>query len=154
MRFLVACMLLTASSAVAADLSGTWMAEQAGRGRRPPTATYHYFKLDGNTFTDTMARTRDRRAIVTGKLQGDMVTSGMRDAGYIYVNIDDTWEAGRDPQGNILTNDKSPDMKALADYVHSKGLKLGIYSSPGRLTCAGFTGSYGHEEQDAKTFAA
>ena len=45
----------------------------------------------------------------------------MKDAGYLYVNIDDTWEAGRDAQGNILTNSKFPDMKALADYVHSKG---------------------------------
>ena len=83
-----------------------------------------------------------------------MVTSGMRDAGYVYVNIDDTWEAGRDQDGNIQTNEKFPDMKALADYIHSKGLKIGIYSSPGRLTCAGFEGSYGHEAQDARTFAA
>jgi alpha-galactosidase len=83
-----------------------------------------------------------------------MVSSGMRDAGYIYVNIDDTWEGVRDAQGNIQSNHKFPDMKALADYVHSKGLKLGIYSSPGPRTCANYPGSYGHEEQDAKTFAA
>ena len=57
-----------------------------------------------------------------------IVASGMRDAGYIYVNIDDTWEGERDAQGVIHTNSKFPDMKALADYVHSKGLKLGIYS--------------------------
>jgi alpha-galactosidase len=83
-----------------------------------------------------------------------MVSSGMKDAGYVYVNIDDTWEAGRDAQGNIQTNSKFPDMKALADYVHSKGLKIGIYSSPGPKTCAGYEGSYQHEEQDAKTWAA
>jgi alpha-galactosidase len=83
-----------------------------------------------------------------------LVSSGMRDAGYIYVNIDDTWEAGRDAQGNIQTNSKFPDMKALADYVHSKGLKLGIYSGPGPTTCANFEASYGHEEQDAKSYAA
>jgi alpha-galactosidase len=83
-----------------------------------------------------------------------MAGNGMKDAGYIYVNIDDTWEAGRDAQGNILTNKKFPDMKALADYVHSKGLKLGIYSSPGPNTCAGYEGTYGHEEQDARTYAA
>ncbi|HJZ69537.1 MAG TPA: glycoside hydrolase family 27 protein [Blastocatellia bacterium] len=83
-----------------------------------------------------------------------MASNGMREAGYIYVNIDDTWEAGRDAQGNIQTNKKFPDMKALADYVHKKGLKLGIYSSPGPNTCAGYEGSYGHEEQDAKTYAA
>lgn len=83
-----------------------------------------------------------------------MVKSGMRDAGYTYINIDDTWEGTRDAQGNIQTNNKFPDMKSLADYVHSKGLKLGIYSSPGAKTCAGFEGSLGHEEQDARTYAA
>jgi alpha-galactosidase len=83
-----------------------------------------------------------------------MVSSGMKEAGYIYVNIDDTWEGLRDAQGNLQTNHKFPDMKALADYVHSKGLKIGIYSSPGPRTCGGYPASYGHEEQDAKTFAA
>src|SRR6267142_740852 len=83
-----------------------------------------------------------------------MASNGMKEAGYRYINIDDTWEAGRDAQGNIQTNKKFPDMKALADYVHSKGLKLGIYSSPGPNTCAGYDGSYGHEEQDARTYAA
>src|SRR5437660_722455 len=83
-----------------------------------------------------------------------MVSSGMKEAGYVYINIDDTWEGGRDAQGNILSNKKFPDMKALSDYVHRKGLKLGIYSSPGPNTCAGYEGSYGHEEQDAKTYAA
>ena len=65
-----------------------------------------------------------------------MVASGMRDAGYIYVNIDDTWEGTRDAEGHIHPNEKFPDMKALADYVHSKGMKLGIYSSPGAKPCA------------------
>jgi alpha-galactosidase len=83
-----------------------------------------------------------------------MFSSGMRDAGYVYVNIDDTWEGVRDAQGNLQPNHKFPDMKALADYVHSKGLKLGIYSGPGARTCAGYPASYGHEDQDAKTFAA
>jgi alpha-galactosidase len=84
-----------------------------------------------------------------------MVSSGMRDAGYVYVNIDDTWEgAHRDANGNITTNNKFPDMKALADYVHSKGLKLGIYSGPGPKTCAGYVASFEHDAQDAKTFAA
>jgi alpha-galactosidase len=83
-----------------------------------------------------------------------LVSSGMRDAGYVYVNIDDTWEASeRDAQGRIQTNKKFPDMKALADYVHSKRLKLGIYSSPGDQTCAHYLGSLGHEEQDAQTYA-
>ena len=83
-----------------------------------------------------------------------MASNGMKEAGYTYINIDDTWEGGRDAQGNITTNKKFPDMKALADYVHSKGLKLGIYSSPGPNTCAGYEGTYGHEEQDARTYAA
>ena len=63
-----------------------------------------------------------------------MAANGMKDAGYQYINIDDTWEASRDGQGNITTNKKFPDMKALADYIHSKGLKIGIYSSPGPNT--------------------
>ena len=82
-----------------------------------------------------------------------LVSTGMRDAGYVYVNIDDTWEGDRDSQGYIHTNKKFPDMKALAEYVHSKGLKLGIYSSPGPKTCGGYEGSFGHEKQDAETYA-
>lgn len=82
-----------------------------------------------------------------------LVSTGMRDAGYIYVNIDDGWQGRRDAQGHIQSNEKFPDMKALADYVHSKGLKLGLYSSPGPRTCAHFDGSLGHEEQDAATYA-
>lgn len=83
----------------------------------------------------------------------EIVASGMRDAGYVYVNIDDTWEGERDADGVLHANAKFPDMKALADYVHSKGLKIGIYSSPGPKTCAGYAGSLGHEEQDAQLYA-
>ena len=83
----------------------------------------------------------------------NLVATGMKDAGYIYVNIDDTWEAERDATGILHTNSKFPDMKALADYVHSKGLKIGIYSGPGTKTCGGFAASLGHEEQDAKMYA-
>jgi alpha-galactosidase len=83
-----------------------------------------------------------------------LVATGMRDAGYVYVNIDDTWEGDRDANGVLHTNSKFPDMKALADYVHSKGLKLGIYSSPGPLTCAKFAGSMDHEVQDAQLYAS
>jgi len=63
-----------------------------------------------------------------------LVSSGMKDAGYVYVNIDDTWEGERDASGVLHPNAKFPDMKALADYVHSKGLKIGIYSTPGPKT--------------------
>ncbi len=82
-----------------------------------------------------------------------MLKSGLAGHGFQYVNIDDTWEAGRSATGEIETNSKFPDMKALADYVHSKGLKLGIYSSPGPKTCANFEASYQHEQQDANTYA-
>jgi Alpha-galactosidase len=83
-----------------------------------------------------------------------LVSSGLASAGYVYINIDDCWEGARDVDGNIKPNDKFPDMKALAAYVHGRGLKLGIYSSPGPLTCGGYVGSYGYEEQDAKTYAS
>ena len=82
-----------------------------------------------------------------------MVASGMAKAGYTYINIDDTWQGQRDRKGRITGNKKFPDMKALCDYVHSKGLKIGIYSGPGPQTCAGYEGSFGHEEQDAQTYA-
>jgi alpha-galactosidase len=83
-----------------------------------------------------------------------MVASGMREAGYSYVNVDDSWEGQRDAQGNIHSNSRFPDMKALADYVHAKGLKFGIYSSPGPKTCGGYEGSYDHEQQDANSYAS
>jgi alpha-galactosidase len=83
-----------------------------------------------------------------------IVSTGMKEAGYTYVNIDDTWEGERDASGVLHTNSKFPDMKALADYVHSKGLKIGLYSSPGPKTCAGYEGSLGHEEQDAQLYAS
>ena len=82
-----------------------------------------------------------------------MVKTGLAAHGFQYINIDDTWSAERDTNGEIRSNEKFPDMKALVDYVHSKGLKLGIYSSPGPKSCCEFTGSYQHEEQDARTFA-
>lgn len=83
-----------------------------------------------------------------------MVKQGLVDHGWTYINIDDGWERPeRAADGEIVTNDKFPDMKQLADYVHSQGLKLGIYSSPGPQTCGGFTGSYQHEMQDAGTYA-
>jgi alpha-galactosidase len=82
-----------------------------------------------------------------------LVASGLRDAGYVYVNIDDGWQGTRGPDGAIRPNAKFPDMKALADYVHARGLKFGLYSSQGPKTCAGFEGSYGHVQQDAQTFA-
>lgn len=83
-----------------------------------------------------------------------MESTGLADHGWSYINIDDGWEApGRRPNGEIEANEKFPDMKGLSDDVHAKGLKLGIYSSPGPYTCGGFLGSYEHELQDVKTYA-
>ena len=94
-----------------------------------------------------------------------MISRGMADVGYQYVNIDDCWMNApknndpvrvgplRDEKGNILPNRYFPDMNGLTEYIHSKGLKAGIYTSPGTLTCGGFTGTWQHEEQDARQFA-
>ena len=94
-----------------------------------------------------------------------MVRSGMADVGYAYVSIDDCWMNApknkdplrvgplRDERGNILPNKHFPEMASMTDYIHRQGLKAGIYTSPGPLTCAGFAASYEHEEQDAKQFA-
>ena len=83
-----------------------------------------------------------------------LVATGMRDAGYVYLEIDDGWQGERETDGVLRPNDRFRDMKALSSYIHSKGLKLALYSSPGPKSCGGFEGSYGHEDQDAQTFAA
>ncbi len=85
-----------------------------------------------------------------------LVESGMARAGYTYLFIDDGWQGGRDSLGNLLADPvKFPSgMKALADHLHARGLKLGIYSDAAPLTCAGYAGSLGFEEKDARTFAA
>ncbi len=95
-----------------------------------------------------------------------LITSGMADFGYHYVNIDDCWMVkpgaadpaiggeARSASGNILPNRNFPDMNALTAYIHAKGLMAGIYTSPGPLTCARYEGSYQHEEADARQFAA
>ncbi|MBN2242537.1 MAG: glycoside hydrolase family 27 protein [Acidobacteria bacterium] len=85
-----------------------------------------------------------------------MVSSGMKDAGYEYVVIDDCWQVARDENGNIAPDpERFPSgMKALADYVHSKGLKFGLYSDAGTKTCQGRPGSRGFEEKDARQYAA
>jgi alpha-galactosidase len=95
-----------------------------------------------------------------------MVNSGLINHGWTYINIDDYWEykpaakddptlqgPARDDNGFINPNKRFPDMKALTDYVHSKGLKIGLYSSPGPLTCGGCIASYQHEDQDAQRWA-
>ncbi len=93
-----------------------------------------------------------------------MVNSGLVNHGWTYINIDDYWETKpgsddstlqgkpRDDNGYILPNKRFPDMKALGNFIHYKGLKMGIYSSPGPLTCGGCIGSFQHEERDAQKY--
>jgi hypothetical protein len=93
----------------------------------------------------------DARVRTAAKTMSDKLSAH----GWSYVNIDDGWEAPqRAADGAIVTNEKFPDMRALTDYVHSLGLRMGIYSSPGPRTCGGYLGSWQHEEQDAKTYGA
>ena len=82
-----------------------------------------------------------------------MVKTGLAAHGYQYINIDDAWMGERNAQGEIQPNERFLDMKALADYVHSRGLKIGLYSSPGPATCQNLPGSFGHEKQDAGAYA-
>jgi alpha-galactosidase len=101
----------------------------------------------GGGVTDTLVR----------GIADAIVSSGMQAVGYQYINIDDMWQASnRDSSGNIVPDStKFPNgMKALADYVHGKGLKLGLYSDRGTKTCAGKPGSYSYETKDAQTYAA
>src|SRR6266542_2763444 len=109
-----------------------------------PPLGWNSWNVWGGTVTDAKVRAA----------ADAVVSSGLAAQGYAYINIDDAWEGPRDANGEITSNEKFPDMKALADYVHSKGLKIGIYSSPGPWTCQRtYAGSYEHEAQDAKTYA-
>jgi len=85
-----------------------------------------------------------------------LVSSGLKAAGYEYINIDDCWQIDRDKDGNIISDSKKfpSGIKALAEYIHSKGLKFGIYSCAGTETCAKKPGSRGYEFQDARQYAA
>ncbi len=110
----------------------------------PPMGWNSWNKFAGNINEDMIKEMADV-----------MVATGMRDAGYIYLNLDDCWHGERDSLGFIQADPVrfKSGIKALADYVHSKGLKLGIYSDAGRKTCAGRPGSFGHEYQDALQYA-
>jgi alpha-galactosidase len=126
--------------------SGPATALDNGLARTPPMGWNSWNTFGGRVSEDLVKETADA-----------MVAGGMKDAGYLYVNIDDAWCLGqRDSNGDYVADPKNfpSGIKALADYVHARGLKLGIYSDAGRNTCAGFPGMQGHEEQDLKTFAA
>ncbi|WJX71749.1 alpha-galactosidase [Trifolium repens] len=163
MKGLILCLLLlliNASSSFARLLSNTTDEEVVefreqhrramlanGLGRTPPMGwnSWNHFQCD--ITEDLIKETADA-----------MVSTGLADLGYQYINIDDCWgELNRDSKGNLVAKSSTfpSGIKALADYVHSKGLKLGIYSDAGNLTCSKrMPGSLGHEEQDAKTFAS
>ncbi len=108
-------------------------------------------EMGWNSWYTWMARVNDK---AMRDAADAMVSSGMINHGYMYVNVDDCWIAPRDKAGNITSNSRFPDMKAMTDYIHHRGLRAGIYTSPGPSTCAGYTGAYEHEEQDAQRFAA
>lgn len=119
-------------------------AQKSDLAKTPPMGWNSWNTFDCNINEDLIRKTADV-----------MVSSGMKDAGYIYINLDDCWHGQRDARGFIHEDAlRFPSgMKALADYVHTKGLKIGIYSDAGTQTCGGKPGSRGHEYQDAITYA-
>ena len=123
--------------------TSTASAQTAGLAQTPPMGwnSWNHFRLD---IADATIRAQ----------AAAMVKNGMKAAGYEYVVIDGGWEGFHDANGVFHSDPKRfPDMKALCDYIHSLGLKVGIHTSPGPTTCAGHEASYGHEKQDAETFA-
>ena len=133
---LMAGMFLYSSRGVALD---------NGVARTPPMGWNSWNKFGCDNISEQVVRaTADQ-----------MASNGMKDAGYQYVVIDDCWQVGRDKSGNIIADSKKfpSGIGALADYVHSKGLKFGIYSDAGTKTCAKRPGSIGHEYQDAQQYA-
>ena len=126
------------------------VALENGLARTPP--------MGFNNWNTTHCRADFNEAMVKG-IADIFVSRGLKDAGYQYVNLDDCWaKTSRDSSGNLVPDPvRFPNgIKALADYVHSKGLKIGIYTSAGTKTCntAGFPGGLGHEQQDANLFAS
>jgi alpha-galactosidase len=145
--FVIAAMLSLALLSPAAAQSIQEMVNKAPNGlaQTPPMGwnSWNHFACD---VSDSLIRgTADA-----------MVSSGMRDAGYRYVVIDDCWQVARAADGTIVADSlRFPHgIKALADYVHARGLRFGIYTDAGTKTCQGRPGSLGHEVQDARTYAA
>jgi Alpha galactosidase A/Alpha galactosidase C-terminal beta sandwich domain len=137
----------SAAGAVTGGTTGSAGTTSSGALAATPPMGWNSWNKFGGSITDTLVR----------GIADAMVSTGMQAAGYQFINIDDMWQASsRDSSGNIVPDGtKFPNgMKALADYVHGKGLKLGLYSDRGTQTCAGRPGSYGHETQDAQTYAS
>ena len=116
-----------------------------GLAKTPPMGWNSWNKFACNVSEDLIKQIAD-----------GMVSTGMKDAGYQYIVIDDCWQVDRDSQGNIIPDAKRfpSGMKALADYIHAKGLKFGLYSDAGTLTCQKRPGGRGYEFQDARQYAA
>ena len=152
-RRVLTSLLLTLAAAVAVPAVQTGTASPAaaldnGLARTPP--------MGFNNWNSTWCRAEFNEAMVKG-IADIFVARGLKDAGYRYVNIDDCWmQPQRDAQGNLVPDyARFPNgIKAVADYVHGKGLKFGIYSSAGTNTCAGYPASLDHEDQDAQLFAS
>ena len=142
---LVLCLLLACATPALAETTQEAVNKGAnGLALTPPMGWNSWNKFQCNINERVVRDTADA-----------MVTSGMRDAGYQYVVVDDCWAGPRDSNGFITADPRRfpSGIKALADYVHSRGLKFGIYSDAGRLTCGGRPGGQGHEYQDALTYA-
>jgi alpha-galactosidase len=145
-RVVAACIAMVSLCPVALAQTTQEIVNKAPNGLAltPPMGWNSWNKFACDITEETVRKTADA-----------MVSSGMRDAGYEYVVIDDCWHGKRDANGFIQADpEKFPSgIKALADYVHSKGLKFGIYSDAGRMTCGKRPGSQGHEYQDAIQYA-
>ena len=140
---LLACLLVCTSATLLAPAASA----QASASLAPtPPMGWNSWNKCGCNVSDKLIR----------EMADAMVSSGMQAAGYQYVNIDDCWQVSRDASGTIVADPtRFPSgIKALADYVHSKGLKLGIYTDAGTGTCEKRPGSLNHEVQDAKTYAS
>jgi alpha-galactosidase len=143
--FIAACVLLAGATLVQAADGPAFPGKSNGLALTPPMGWNSWNRFGCNV----------DEGVIRGAADA-MAASGMKDAGYQYVVIDDCWQVARDAAGNIQPDPKHfpSGMKALADYVHSKGLKFGLYSDAGSKTCGGRPGSLGHEEQDARQYAA
>ena len=141
-RILVTVIILFSAGILA--LTGAQADSSSTLAKTPPMGWNSWNKFGCNVSEQLIRETADA-----------MVASGMRDAGYEYVNIDDCWQVSRDANGTIIADSTRfpAGIKALADYVHSKALKLGIYTDAGTNTCEGRPGSLNHELQDARTYA-
>jgi alpha-galactosidase len=138
-------LLIATAILCASALAGPMFAQENILAATPPMGWNSWNKFGCNVNENLLRQTADA-----------MVSTGMKDAGFQYVIIDDCWQTSRDRDGNIVADpQKFPSgIKALADYIHGKGLKFGIYSDAGTKTCGGRPGSRGYEFQDARQYAA